>query len=359
MTDDPIIKRSQATRVGKLLTADENSKDFQTALPIAQQWRNQHLEALQECFEYLTSCSKERPQSIATFRLKRMKSIIGKLSRPDSHYKLGELQDIAGCRLILPNMLELKKACSAFKSMFRKEIKQDDYLQAPELSGYRSIHFIPKFDSYGSLAYRVEVQIRTHLQHLWATAVESAGEIFNLELKNPQLLKMESNPEKRKQTEDLLAFFRVISSLFALEEGTTQIPGYQSDEKDLCNVLWELSSSTKMIQRFQQFCDDQTTAELAKKNFENPGFFLIKFSSDSQYSLQEYFPEDNRGEALKQYNEAENNLTHARNSGKEQFTNTVLVYTQNPQLLATAYPNYSANIKEFIDKVEGYLSSYG
>lgn len=355
MTDDAIIKRSQATRVGKLLTADENTEDFQKALPIAQQWRNQHLEALQECFECLTSCSKEHPQSIATFRLKRMKSIISKLSRPDSHYKLGELQDIAGCRLILPDMFELKQACSAFKSLFAEEIKQDNYLQSPEQSGYRSIHFIPKFDSHGSLAYRVEVQMRTHLQHLWATAVESAGEIFDLELKNPQLLKIESNPEKREQAEDLLTFFRIVSSLFALEEGTTQIPGYQSDAKDLCNTLRKLSSSTKIIQRFQQLCDDQTTAKLINQNFDNPGFFLIKFSSDSQYSVQEYYFEDSRREVLKKYNEAENNLMSIRNPEKEQFTNTVLVYTQNPQLLANAYPNYSANIKEFIERVEYYL----
>lgn len=58
--------------------------------------------------------------------------------------------------------------------------KDYDYIAAPKVDGYRCFHRVFKFkeDSVEEECFRgrrVEIQIRTRLQHSWATAVEAVG----------------------------------------------------------------------------------------------------------------------------------------------------------------------------------------
>jgi len=66
---------------------------------------------------------------------------------------------------------------------------------------------------------RVELQIRTKLQHLWATAVETMGTFLGQALKS------------RQGSQDWLDFFTLISSAFSFIEGTPQIPRYSNLSK--------------------------------------------------------------------------------------------------------------------------------
>lgn len=61
-----------------------------------------------------------------------------------------------------------------------------DYVQEPKESGYRSIHFIYKYKSENKDVdgAKVELQVRTKLQHSWAMAVETAGLITSTPLKS-------------------------------------------------------------------------------------------------------------------------------------------------------------------------------
>src|SRR3546814_12020644 len=58
----------------------------------------------------------------------------------------------------------------------------DDYIRSPKSSGYRSIHLVLKYKSKKYPEYNnllLEVQIRTHAQHSWATAVRSESTRLN------------------------------------------------------------------------------------------------------------------------------------------------------------------------------------
>lgn len=82
------------------------------------------------------------------------------------------MNDIAGCRVILPNLKEVNKLVGKL-SKDKTFKKFRDYINTPRDSGYRSIHMIgkflnPEYDKY----MNVELQIRTNIQHSWATAVE-------------------------------------------------------------------------------------------------------------------------------------------------------------------------------------------
>ncbi len=145
-------------------------------------------------FKKLLEITNKYPNSIATYRLKRKESILNKLNRNNNHFKLGEIDDIVGCRVIVDSVDEVYKIYNEIIDLKQsgyigiKTIK--DYIKEPESSGYRSLHvIINQLCSYEeeSRTYRIELQIRTRLQHYWSTAVEAMGEIDGVEYMSDEL----------------------------------------------------------------------------------------------------------------------------------------------------------------------------
>jgi hypothetical protein len=97
-------------------------------------------------------------------------------------------------------------------------VDQKDYIKAPRSEdGYRSIHLIYKYRNPRAPEYdglRIEMQIRTKLQHIWATAVESMGTFLGQALKS------------RQGDQEWLDFFALVSSAFAIKENSTPIPRF-------------------------------------------------------------------------------------------------------------------------------------
>ena len=67
---------------------------------------------------------------------------------------------------------------------------------------------------------RIELQIRTKLQHIWATAVESMGTFLGQALKS------------RQGDQEWLDFFAATSSAFAYKEGCVPIPRFEELSKE-------------------------------------------------------------------------------------------------------------------------------
>lgn len=103
--------------------------------------------------------------------------------------RLGGMQDIGGFRIVVNDieaLLNTKKVLSENIPTSFDLVKIMDYIQEPKESGYRSIHFIYKYKSTddNTDGAKVELQIRTKLQHSWAMAVETAGLITSTPLKS-------------------------------------------------------------------------------------------------------------------------------------------------------------------------------
>ena len=114
-------------------------------------------------------------------RLKRMLTIQDKLLRYPA-MKLSTMQDIAGVRAILTNVSQAEKLAKEYrtsKNLSHELVDERDYIAFPrDEDGYRSIHLIYKYKNKRNPDYdglRVELQIRSRLQHIWATAVETMG----------------------------------------------------------------------------------------------------------------------------------------------------------------------------------------
>jgi ppGpp synthetase/RelA/SpoT-type nucleotidyltranferase len=171
-------------------------------------WRQLHADSM----EWVSDLVKRRvveplPTARAAQRLKRKPQIVEKLKR--SSTRLSQMQDIAGCRALLPDVAAVEAArARLLKNTARwYSVKDEDDYRAdgrPD-TGYRAVHLKLVRDERA-----VEVQLRTILQHAWAEAVERTGERTNFALKAG-----EGPPE-------VLDFFRAASDAFALlEHGKT------------------------------------------------------------------------------------------------------------------------------------------
>lgn len=119
-------------------------------------------------------------RALISVRLKRLDSIYRKITREDTDFRLGRLDDVIGVRVVCDNfqtVLDLGHRIRALEEFYRE--KDYTHIRHPADTGYRGLHQIIRFQqalNSKSIAVRFEVQIRTYLQHQWAIWSESHGE---------------------------------------------------------------------------------------------------------------------------------------------------------------------------------------
>jgi ppGpp synthetase/RelA/SpoT-type nucleotidyltranferase len=97
-------------------------------------------------------------------------SIADKLRR--ENIRLSQVQDIAGCRIVVSDLPEQDRVVTAIKRKFPRAIMVDR--RASPSHGYRAVHLIvTEGGKY------VEVQIRTALQHHWAELSEKISDLID------------------------------------------------------------------------------------------------------------------------------------------------------------------------------------
>lgn len=158
-----------------------------------QEFRKTFKEPIAEVFDFVSKiANKIDKQSIVTYRIKRIDTIIRKLQRfsenENGSMKLSRMWDIAGCRCILNTNDESKlyQILSAIKKEYGENCKVNDYVLKPKESGYRSIHIYVKDKVYKK---SVEIQIRNTQQHNWSTLVEIIDVLFGTKTKEGQKTK--------------------------------------------------------------------------------------------------------------------------------------------------------------------------
>ncbi len=96
-------------------------------------------------------------------------SIVEKLRRES--IRLSQMQDIAGCRLVVDSLEAQDSTVDQLRSVFR-ELTLVDRRVAPS-HGYIAVHLIVRVESRV-----VEIQVRTELQHLWAEVSEKLSDLI-------------------------------------------------------------------------------------------------------------------------------------------------------------------------------------
>jgi ppGpp synthetase/RelA/SpoT-type nucleotidyltranferase len=183
------VSKGEIDRAGRaLMKLPPHDPRRETAIVVVDSWRSSHAYPLQIVkMTLLQRARKIDPNALIAQRLKRRRSIEAKL-RDNPNMKLSQMQDIGGCRAVLSNNIQVTQLVNKYKEFHAKSPKNRsdwdgsddfDYILRPKPDGYRSVHLIFRF--YSSSAkrsmyngQRIEIQIRSKLQHLWATAVETA-----------------------------------------------------------------------------------------------------------------------------------------------------------------------------------------
>lgn len=134
-------------------------------------------------------------------RLKRKPQILRKLKR--FSVRLTQLQDIGGARIIVENNKAVDSTVNFLQEKLREEhqslkIRKTDYrVKGREDSGYRAVHLIIEMDNC-----KIELQIRSKIQHYWAELIERTSVIYGYYIKE-----LEGDPV-------VISYFKSLSDLF-------------------------------------------------------------------------------------------------------------------------------------------------
>ena len=181
------ISKKKIRKAGNKLAAGQISESERLeALELVGHWRAAHIEPLHRTLLEIERLCGNDSSTILVSRLKRIETIVNKLGRDSikKYIHLDTLHDVAGCRLIVDNDDEVRHYADLIShtDMFHQPV---DHMTKPQDSGYRGFHIICRHDvpEYGYKQLNVEVQIRSRLQHDWATAVETYDQIRQTSLK--------------------------------------------------------------------------------------------------------------------------------------------------------------------------------
>lgn len=317
----------------------ENEAQISWALDVINNWRAAHHYPLNGmCVPLKTRARKVDSNALISQRIKRLESIYNKLeSKPTM--ELTQMQDIGGCRAVLRTVGQVYRLREVYKTKplshtFKNE---KDYIANPKADGYRGVHLIYYFGgkeatakSYSEKRMQIEIQIRTTLQHWWATALESA-----------QVFTKQALKSNRGSTE-WQRFFALVSSCFAHEEGYPLVPGTPTKISDVKRELKGLVAAHSIIPTFEAY---RATLEHTSRR-KDAKFFLITLDPISQQVTLKGF----KASELKQANDEYTALEKNRSStSASQF---VLVSTDSVAQLVKAYPSYFLDTSEFITRVK-------
>ena len=335
--------RDQINKAGKaLLEGPEMGFAYTDAHLIVDDWRRLHMTPLEELVRDVTRLLAQAgvTADFSSHRLKRMTSIVAKL-RHNPGMGLGGLQDIGGARFVFHDIQTLLKAQEIVSRAefphFVADREVYDYVQSPKTSGYRSIHFAYKYISdnpdYDGL--RVELQIRTRLQHDWAMAVEVAELISKSSLK------------ASLGDENWLAFFRLSSAVFARKE---QMPVAESfsaySERDYCLEYGKLEKQNKFLDQLQALV---SAVKITESHDLKEGYAVIFIQFDARRVQLRHFSVGALDVASQYYSDVEKNINDSTSA-------VVLVSVSDMKELQEAYPSYFLNAGEFIQALQDFNS---
>lgn len=145
------------------------------SLEVLNAWRLYHVEDLTHEIKKLANVVSNYDGIILTGRIKRMDSIINKLRRKNKQFHLHQLNDIAGIRIITKDMEQSSRISQEISALYENS-DVEDFRELPHNFGYRAIHHKVKIDKKPR-DVRIEIQIRTRREQVWAGIVEVNDQI--------------------------------------------------------------------------------------------------------------------------------------------------------------------------------------
>ena len=292
-------------------------------------------------------------------RNKRIETIISKLCRPEKP-KLDRIHDIAGTRIIFENIKSLEDYIDILENTelvnFKEKINEDknryNYIKNPKSDGYRSIHKVFYYSSnipYSTLNEKsfnlenkkIELQLRTRLQHIWATTVE----IYDIINKS----NIKTGTHNKLETKEGL-FFKKCSLVFeGIESNDVEKIKININEIFRDKDLVEIYNRLKGIKNIKNI-------QLPKTLGSDEVFILI---TDLNKGKTTFFTTDPIEKNDKQdtflINASYRRLEEKNTKGEYIL---LLLTLGDIKKLKNVYPNYFLNTNKFISILKKYKDKY-
>lgn len=335
------VNQSGRNLISYLADTTLTIEDIRDDLSVVENWRASHNHPLNSFYVTLKNrATKINVQAIAAQRIKRLTSIANKLYNSykdeNKNMKLSQMQDIGGCRAVMPTLAEVHNLLDIYDKHpvihHRNKNSDKDYISNPKKNGYRGIHLKYRYKGTGRSApwngLKIEIQLRTSLQHKWATAVEAAGTFTNQALKS------------NHGSTEWLRFFALMSSIFAIREGCTLVPETPDNYHDLCTEIKQLNTEHHIQAVFAQY--HKIIPSLKGKN--KAKYFLITLDPIKRETNIMGFKDEESQKANAEYARLEQ-------ENLKSTTQVVLVQVSNVKALERAYPNYFLDTQDFLQEI--------
>ena len=334
--------RSQIVNAGKTIRqGNPDTENYKQAVEVVDNWRAAHAFPLHIIYTHLRRMCSSNSRIIVAERIKRLDSIIKKLER-ESNMNLWTMQDLVGCRVIVPTVQDVYKYSLMYEKSRKRHIKKKeyDYIKDPKYSGYRSLHVVYQYHSDTTDTYNrnmmVEIQFRTHLQHLWATAVETMGLFTKQAIKSGQ------------GSAEVKRFFVLVSALFAMRENQPIPPGVINNINEVVSEIENLNKKNNYLD-FLSGVRVAVDAEGDKITNKSQIYYYILILN---YTTRRLKIKRFKASEIEDANSVYNSIESTRAESK---VDAVLVRVSSFKDLKRAYPNYFSDIGEFVEIVKSYL----
>jgi ppGpp synthetase/RelA/SpoT-type nucleotidyltranferase len=334
------VRRAGKRLAGDIIWRPDEREKILATFAIANSWRDSHVLPMRSVrMSVIQRMRHIGAKGFTAARPKRMSSIRKKLRRLT--VKLDQINDIAGCRAVLKDISDVKALIEECRARLPHELFGEyDYIENPKPDGYRSHHMAFRFQHRdGYAAYngrRVELQIRTRLQHSWATAVEAVGLYRDEDMKAGQ------------GDHDWLRLFQLMSAEFAHVEGCP----LNGDFSERSKRVSEIKDLNKRLGAGAVLEDIKNVTHFAREYIqpsERPHYYLIRYSRDARTG-QNMVTVEGYANAIvgsRSLAEAEQLIERGEDDSK-----VVLVEVSKVDSLVEAYPNYFGDVSLFIENLK-------
>ncbi len=340
----PLNTRGRIDLAGDVMSGRKtlvSEMDLNAALDIAGNWRSSHGYPLNIIFGSLRRRAKKIDErALVASRAKRLPSIALKLQR-FSNMKLSQMQDLGGCRAVLRNVTRVYKLVEYYEANPYRAVeflKPRDYIQEPKSDGYRSYHLICRYQGkHQDGAYkglRIEIQIRSTMQHAWATAVETIDAFTG------QALKTNIAGDVRWKR-----FFSLMGSGIAILERRPLVPSTPQNIEDLCKELRDVCQRLNIPNVFYGLSAGMHLTQSMKSE---AGIYILTLDSEKRRTTSVGFPTAKLAD--------ERYLEMEKENKDKPHIQTVMVTLDSMRELRRAYPGYYSDTRRFIRLVENFCS---
>lgn len=352
----PRYTRSKIDVAGdELARASHSLELLDEALAVINNWRACHrypLNAIQVTIR--ARARKIDANAIVPQRLKRMPAIEAKLQLHPG-MKLSRMHDIGGCRAILANAVAVRQVVEACRKASAKNpergaklIREYDYMDGnspgPKADGYRGIHLVyqyrsksPERTDYNGL--RIEVQLRSQLQHAFATAVETAGIFTSQPIKS---IRANLNDDRWRR------FFALMGGALALREGTAPVPQVPAGIEELSSeirLLADALSVERVLSGWGKTVEQLSGHPIGAKAF------LIRLDTEAKTTEVIAYSKKEMPKTEDAYLELEKKFRD------KPFQQIVLVDVESIDALRIGYPNFYLDTQAFVDAMKEIIQS--